>query len=94
MQTKPPSAKTNAPAFKREDQESHKDPHFDHIITTEFVNTSTTKVCVTGSFITLAVRPAAEEPLPLVYIAIGEVFVTNFRICDFPTPGSPIQALR
>ena len=39
-----------------------------------------------------AVRPAAEEPLPLVYTQIGAVFSTNFKNCDFAVDGSPINS--
>jgi hypothetical protein len=33
------------------------------------------------SWITEAVRPAADEPFPEVYTAIGAVFSTNLRNC-------------
>lgn len=39
--------------------------------------------------ITDAVRPAAEEPLPEVYTAIGAVLDVNFRNCDLAVEGSP-----
>lgn len=34
---------------------------------------------VVGSLLTEAVKPAAEEPFPEVYIPIGEHFSTNFN---------------
>ncbi len=37
----------------------------------------------------LAVKPAADEPLPLVYTAIDAVFYTNFKNCDLAVDGSP-----
>ena len=40
---------------------------------------------------TEAVRPAADEPFPLVYTQIGAVFSTNFRNCDLAVDGSPIN---
>ena len=42
-----------------------------------------------GSRITEAVRPAAEDPLPDVYTAIGATLSTNFNSCDLAVPGSP-----
>lgn len=47
--------------------------------------------CLTdpGSLITDAVKPAALDPLPEVYTAIGETFSTNFNNCDLAVPGSP-----
>jgi len=38
---------------------------------------------------TEAVRPAAEEPLPLVYTQIGATRSTNFKNYDLATDGSP-----
>ena len=38
---------------------------------------------------TEAVRPAAEEPLPLVYTAMGAVLEVNLRNCDLAVEGSP-----
>ena len=46
---------------------------------------------VFASLIIDAVRPAAEEPLPDVYTAIGAVLSTNFKNCDFAVLGSPIN---
>ena len=40
---------------------------------------------------TEAVRPAAEEPLPLVYTAMGAVLEVNFRNCDLAVEGSPAR---
>ena len=40
------------------------------------------------SQITDAVKPAAEEPLPDVYTAIGATFSANFSSCDLAVPGS------
>lgn len=39
----------------------------------------------------VAVRPAAEEPLPLVYIPIDAACSTNFKNCDLAVEGSPIS---
>uniref|UniRef100_A0AAG5CRG8 Uncharacterized protein n=1 Tax=Anopheles atroparvus TaxID=41427 RepID=A0AAG5CRG8_ANOAO len=50
---------------------------------------SMTKLRVAGSRITDAVRPAALEPLPEVYTAIGATFSTNLSSCDLAVPGSP-----
>ena len=41
------------------------------------------------SFLTLAVRPAAEAPLPVVNTALWLVFSTYFKHCDLAIPGSP-----
>ena len=38
---------------------------------------------------TVAVSPAAEEPLPEVYTAIGAVLDANFRNWDLAVDGSP-----
>jgi hypothetical protein len=38
---------------------------------------------------TEAVRPAAEDPLPLVYTEIGATLSTNFKNCDLAVDGSP-----
>ncbi len=38
---------------------------------------------------TVAVRPAAELPLPLVYTAMGATRETYFRNCDLAVEGSP-----
>ena len=54
--------------------------------------TQTSEVSVlteTGSLWTEAVRPAALEPFPEVYTAMGATFSTNLRSCDFAVPGSP-----
>jgi len=39
--------------------------------------------------ITDAVKPAAEDPLPLVYTQIGATLSTNFKNYDLATDGSP-----
>ena len=51
--------------------------------------TSTTKFLVAASRMTEAVRPAAEDPLPDVYTAMGATLSTNLRSCDLAVPGSP-----
>lgn len=48
-----------------------------------------TKPLVAGSRITEAVRPAALDPLPEVYTAIGATLWTNFNNWDLAVPGSP-----
>lgn len=47
---------------------------------------------VTGSLRTLAVRPTAEAPCPVVYTARGDVFSTYLRNCDLAVPGSPSRS--
>ena len=42
-----------------------------------------------GSRVTYAVRPTAEEPLPEVYIPRGAMRWTYVNNCDLATPGSP-----
>lgn len=44
---------------------------------------------VTGSLCTAAVRPTPEDPLPVVYTALGEICAMYFINCDLATPGSP-----
>ena len=44
---------------------------------------------VTGSLCTAAVRPTPEDPLPVVYTALGEMCAMYLISCDFATPGSP-----
>mmetsp|Transcript_19716 Transcript_19716/g.45707 ORF Transcript_19716/g.45707 Transcript_19716/m.45707 type:complete len:229 (-) Transcript_19716:926-1612(-) len=44
---------------------------------------------VFGSLTTVAVRPAAEEPLPDVYTEIGAAFSMNLRSWDLAVEGSP-----
>ena len=46
---------------------------------------------VLGSFIIAAVRPAADEPFPLVYTQTGAILLTNLRNWDFAVEGSPIN---
>src|ERR1700730_2972716 len=50
---------------------------------------SKTNCRVSGSRVTYAVRPTAEEPLPLVYIPRGAILWMYWRICDFAVDGSP-----
>lgn len=38
---------------------------------------------------TEAVKPAADEPLPLVYTEMGATLSTNFKNYDFAVEGSP-----
>ena len=47
---------------------------------------------VMGSFVTVAVRPTAEAPLPVVYTARVLVCSTYFRNCDLAVPGSPMRS--
>lgn len=44
---------------------------------------------VTGSLCTAAVRPTPEDPLPVVYTALGEICAMYLISCDLATPGSP-----
>lgn len=44
---------------------------------------------VAKSLVIDAVRPAADDPLPLVYTAIEAVFYTNFKNWDLAVEGSP-----
>lgn len=46
---------------------------------------------VTGSLWTAAVSPTPEEPLPVVYTALGEMWAMCLISCDLATPGSPAQ---
>jgi len=39
-----------------------------------------------------AVRPAAEDPLPLVNTLMGATFSVNFKNCDFAVDGSPSKS--
>ncbi len=43
---------------------------------------------------TEAVRPAADEPLPEVYTAMGAVLLVNFRNWDLAVEGSPAAGER
>lgn len=44
---------------------------------------------VTGSLNTAAVNPTPDEPLPVVYIPLGEIDEICFNSYDLATPGSP-----
>lgn len=46
---------------------------------------------VEGSLFILAVKPAAEEPFPLVYTAMEAVCSTNLRNWDLAVEGSPMS---
>ncbi len=48
---------------------------------------------VSGSLYILAVNPAAVLPFPLVYIARGMYFYTNYKNKDFPVAGSPTMQM-
>ena len=47
---------------------------------------------VTGSLWTAAVSPTPEEPLPVVYTALGEMWAMCLISCDLATPGSPADS--
>ncbi|RNA32590.1 hypothetical protein BpHYR1_038717 [Brachionus plicatilis] len=49
------------------------------------------KVCcsITSCNTARAVRPTADEPLPLVYCALGTSLYTYCNSCDLEVPGSP-----
>ena len=47
---------------------------------------------VAASLITEAVKPAAEDPFPLVYTDIGAILSTNFKNYDLATEGSPSKS--
>ena len=44
---------------------------------------------VSESFITLAVKPAADDDFPDVYTHLGRKPCTYFKNCDFAQDGSP-----
>ena len=48
---------------------------------------------VLASLVMVAVRPAAEDPLPDVYTAIDAVCSTNFKNWDLAVEGSPMSRM-
>ena len=46
---------------------------------------------LSSSRVTAAVRPAADEDLPLEYTARGSIEHTNLRNCDLAVDGSPTK---
>jgi len=48
---------------------------------------------VVESLVIVAVNPAAEDPLPDVYIAKEAACSTNFKNCDLAVEGSPMRSI-
>lgn len=48
---------------------------------------------VFSSLTIAAVKPTPELPLPVVYIALGEILAIFLSNCDLATPGSPTKAM-
>ncbi len=52
-----------------------------------------TNYFVYGSFLTLAVKPTALDPFPLVYIPLGDILWTCWINWDLAVEGSPIKQI-